>query len=159
MRPRRDNWSGTSTTILPRLAKPSIRGHDPDRWHLRLAAPADFRTPPLSAMAGRRVERQLPEESGTAWLRRLLNEAQMLLHGHPANRSRTEADRLTINNSLWLWGPGQLPAGLDQCFRAVHSTRHPLARGLAKVTGTACAAVPASFAELQQAAPPTAGYW
>ncbi len=121
----------------------------PDRWHLRLTAPADFRTPPLSAMAGRRVDRQLPEESGTAWLRRLLNEAQMLLHGHPTNESRTDTGRLTIN-SLWLWGPGQLPTGLDRCFETVHS-RHPLARGLAKVTGTACAEVPASFAELQQA--------
>ena len=122
-----------------------------DRWHLRLAAPADFRTPPLSAMAGRRVERQLPEEANTVWLRRLLNEAQMLLHGHPANDARAGTGRLTIN-SLWLWGPGQLPAGLARCFEAVYAG-HPLARGLARVSGTVCTDAPASFAELQKAAP------
>ena len=95
------------------------------------------------------VEHLLPELLHERAIRTLMNEIQTVLHAHPANRQREDEGRLPIN-SLWLWGPGQLPAGLYRCFETVHS-RHPLARGLAKVTGTACAEVPASFAELQQA--------
>jgi hypothetical protein len=118
----------------------------PDRWYLQLAEAADFLTPPLSAMAGRRVEQQLPEEARTAWLRKLLNEAQMLLHSHAANEARADAGRLTIN-SLWLWGPGQLPQGLRAEFDHVWAS-HPLARGLARCAGLTCHDTPASLAAL-----------
>jgi hypothetical protein len=64
-----------------------------------------FEVPPLSVVAGRSVVRQLPETAEARWLRRLLNEAQMVLHEHPANRQREDAGRATIN-SLWLWGAG-----------------------------------------------------
>lgn len=123
----------------------------PDRWYLRLAAEADFQTPPLSAMAGRRVEQLLPEEAGTAWLRKLLNEAQMLLHSHASNEARTDAGRLAIN-SLWLWGPGQLPQGLQAEFDSVWAS-HPLARGLARCAGITCHDMPASLAALLAAKP------
>jgi hypothetical protein len=117
-----------------------------DRWYLRLAEPAGFRTAPLSAMAGRRVDRLLPEEAGTVWLRRLLNEAQMLLHTHPANAVRETQGRMTIN-SLWLWGPGSLPKGLPKTWATVGAD-HPLARGLARATGADNIAVPDSLAAL-----------
>lgn len=123
----------------------------PDRWYLRLAEAADFLTPPLSAMAGRRVEQQLPEEARTAWLRKLLNEAQMLLHSHAANEARADAGRLTIN-SLWLWGPGALPQGLKAEFDQVWAS-HPLARGLAHCAGIACHDTPASLAALLAESP------
>lgn len=122
-----------------------------ERWYLRLATAADFQTPPLSAMAGRRIEQMLPEEAGTAWLRRLLNEAQMLLHSHAGNEARADAGRLTIN-SLWLWGPGQLPQGLHTDFSSVWAD-HPLPRGLARCAGAACHDTPASYAELAAARP------
>ena len=115
----------------------------PDRWYLRLAVKTDFQTPPLSAMAGRRVEQLLPEEAGTAWLRKLLNEAQMLLHSQASNEARTDAGQLAIN-SLWLWGPGQLPQGLKTEFDSVWAS-HPLARGLARCAGIACHDTPASL--------------
>ena len=122
-----------------------FRATTADRWYLRLSSPADFRTLPLSAIAGRRIDRQLPEEANTAWLRKLLNEAQMLLHSHAANEVRENLGKMTIN-SLWLWGPGQLPKQLGKTFDAVWAN-HPLARGLAKASGAACNETAASFAE------------
>ncbi len=124
-----------------------FRATAPDRWYLRLSAAADFETLPLSAMAGRRVERLLPEDRHTAWLRKLLNEAQMLLHGHAINESRGDSGRMTIN-SLWLWGPGQLPRELRAEWTAVFSD-HPLACGLARCTGIPAEAAPAGLAELE----------
>jgi hypothetical protein len=118
----------------------------PDRWYLQLVEEADFQTPPLSAMAGRRIEQQLPEESRTAWLRKLLNEAQMVLHSHACNEARADAGRMTVN-SLWLWGPGQLPCTLEAKHDGVWSA-HPLAKGLARCAGIASHNTPASFAEL-----------
>ena len=122
----------------------------PDRWYLRLAVKTDFQTPPLSAMAGRRVEQLLPEEAGTAWLRKLLNEAQMLLHSQASNEARTDAGQLAIN-SLWLWGPGQLPQGLKTEFDSVWAS-HPLARGLARCAGIACHDTPVSYGALSAGA-------
>lgn len=40
---------------------------------------------------------------------RLLNEVQMLWHGHPVNAARSVTGRLQAN-ALWLWGGGVLPA-------------------------------------------------
>ncbi len=117
-----------------------------DRWYLRLAQPTDFSAPSLSTMAGRRVERQLPEDAGTAWLRKLLNEAQMLLHMHPVNARREESGRMAIN-SLWLWGPGCVPANLPASYGTVR-TDHPFARGLALATGADCGSAPPSLAAL-----------
>lgn len=125
-----------------------FRAAAPERWYLRLSAAADFETPPLSAMAGRRVDRQLPEEGRTVWLRKLLNEAQMLLHGHAVNETRADGGRMTIN-SLWLWGPGALPRGLESDWRAVCSD-HPLARGLARCAGVPAHAAPAGLAALEK---------
>lgn len=119
----------------------------PERWYLRLSAAASFETPPLSAMAGRRIERQLPEEAGLAWLRRLLNEAQMLLHGHAVNEARADAGRMTVN-SLWLWGPGRLPDTSAGKWTTVCSD-HPLARGLARHAGIPERPAPASFDALK----------
>jgi hypothetical protein len=127
-----------------------FRATAPDRWYLRLSAAADFETLPLSAMAGRRVERLLPEDSRNAWLRKLLNEAQMLLHGHAVNETRGDSGRMTIN-SLWLWGPGQLPRELRAEWTAVFSD-HPLARGLACCAGIPVHATPASLADLEKQA-------
>lgn len=118
----------------------------PDRWYLQLVEEADFQTPPLSAMAGRRIEQQLPVESRTAWLRKLLNEAQMVLHSHASNEARIDAGLMSIN-SLWLWGPGQLPETLQTDHDGVWSA-HPLAKGLARCAGILSHDTPASFAAL-----------
>ena len=120
-----------------------------ERWYLQLAATTslgDFDVPPLSAIAGRRVDRQLPETQQTAWLRKLLNEAQMVLHGHPANRARESAGRLPIN-SLWLWGAGTLPPGIATDFDALWSG-NPLALGLGRAAGIPTHPVPRDAASL-----------
>jgi len=101
---------------------------------------------PLSAVAGRRVGRQLPENAELRWLRQLLNEVQMVLHQHPANTRREEAGQSTIN-SLWLWGAGVLPAGRAQDCTGVWSD-HPLARGLGRAFGVPVQAVPDDAAAL-----------
>jgi hypothetical protein len=101
----------------------------PRRWYLRLPAPAVLRTHSLAEVNGRNIRHYLPSgEDNTRW-RKLLNEAQMLLHHHPLNAAREAAGQLPIN-SVWLWGGGTLSANLsascDQLF-----ADDPLARGLA----------------------------
>lgn len=124
-----------------------------ERWYLRLAGTTrlgEFDVPPLSAVAGRRIERLLPETAQTGWLRKLLNEAQMVMHGHAVNAERTANGRLPIN-SLWLWGAGPLPprdeSAQNNAFDGVWSTL-PLARGLARAAGTPMHAVPNDLGQL-----------
>ena len=105
----------------------------PERWYLRLRGSTDlgrFDVLPLSAVAGRRVARQLPETPQVRWLRQLLNEAQMLLHRHPVNERRAEQGRSTIN-SLWLWGAGVLPGSSATDLTGLYGNS-PLARGLGR---------------------------
>jgi len=119
-----------------------------DRWYLQLPLETElgvFDVPPLSLVAGRRVARQLPEEPGLRWLRRWLNEAQMLLHQHPVNQARERELRTTIN-SLWLWGGGRLPPAIDCPFSSLWSDG-VLARGLACAAGVAVSPLPAQAGE------------
>ena len=81
----------------------------PDRWVARLPAQPDMQTTALSAAHGRPIDRLLPQGDGALpWIKRL-NEAQMLLHGHPVNTAREDAGRPLVN-SLWFWGPGRYVA-------------------------------------------------
>ncbi len=126
-----------------------------DRWYLQLAGDTDlgrFDVLPLSAVAGRSVGRQLPETAEARWLRRLLNETQMILHQHPANARREDAGRSTIN-SLWLWGAGRLPAQTPNPFASVWSDL-ALARGLGHASGVPVHRVPAGAGELLERAAP-----
>ncbi len=114
-----------------------------DRWYLQLAAGsalAQLDVLPLSAVAGRRVDRQLPETPELRWLRRLLNEVQMVLHRHPANEMRAAAGQSTIN-SLWFWGAGWLPERIDGKFSTVWGG-DVLARGLGRAAQAAVQALP-----------------
>lgn len=117
-----------------------------DRWYLQLPGNIElgrFDVLPLSAVAGRRVGRQLPETPAASWLRRLLNEAQMVLHRHPVNESREDAGRSTIN-SLWMWGAGVLPARGAANFAALWSD-NALARGLGRAFGVPLERLPESL--------------
>lgn len=107
-----------------------------DRWYLRLADPAmvgQIETPPLSAVAGRSIERLLLASAQSNGLRQLLTEAQMLLHAHAVNQQREGQGKLPIN-SLWLWGAGSIPARIESDYDGVWST-NPLALGLARAAG------------------------
>jgi hypothetical protein len=50
----------------------------------------------------------MPTGEAAAGWRRLLNEAQMLLHMSDVNQRREEIGESAVN-SLWLWGEGVLP--------------------------------------------------
>ena len=118
------------------------------RWYLRLKAPTAHAALPLSAMAGKRIDGELPEQPSD--LARWLNEVQMFLHGHPVNQRREGTGQPAIN-SLWLWGNGELPAisvSADKAgFDAVYGD-DPLARGLARAAGLNAQALPADLPAL-----------
>lgn len=117
-----------------------------DRWYLRLGAGRPVNAAPLSAVAGRRLE-TLP-----AGLVHFVNEAQTLLHAHPANARREAAGQPPIN-SLWLWGGGTLPHSLRAAVAGVWSDA-PLASGLALAAGIPRRPQPAGLAPLLADAAP-----
>lgn len=112
------------------------------RWHLRLPSPTAVNTHPFDRVVGRKVDSFLPDGAdGSRW-RRVLNEAQMVLHDHPVNRAREQAGKAAVN-SLWLWGAGALPAGLP-APAAKLLAEQPLARGLAIAAGMTVEPLPAA---------------
>ena len=126
-----------------------------ERWYLQLtgeARPDRFDVPPLSAVAGRRVESLLPKTTQAKALRQLFTEAQMLLHAHAINRQREAAGEMPVN-ALWLWGGGTLPPQLASNFDGVWSN-NPLAQGLARAASLPSHALPdEATAWLTHAAP------
>jgi len=77
------------------------------RWFLWRADELDVVTySPRSGFATR-VYDIMPQGSHGAELRRLMTEAQMLLHQHPVNLRREQRQVPTVNG-LWLWGAGSL---------------------------------------------------
>ncbi len=80
----------------------------PERWYLAHESLADLPTASLDRVIGRNVDRWLPAGPRARLLRRLQNEAQMLLYTHPLNDAR-EARGLPTVNSVWLssCGPAQ----------------------------------------------------
>jgi hypothetical protein len=81
----------------------------PHEWHLHLATATPLRTTPLPDAVGFNGDNLMPQADNASVWRRLLNEAQMLLHAHPINRAREQRGLPTIN-SLWPWGEGALEA-------------------------------------------------
>ena len=82
----------------------------PQRWYARVRAEPRILTTPTAEAAGRGIERFLPAgDDGPGW-RRVINEAQMLLHGHPCNEAREQRGELPVN-SVWFWGAGRLTDG------------------------------------------------
>ena len=99
----------------------------PGRWHLRLDRPAALDTLPLPHAVGRSAPTDLPAGADGAHWRRLLAEAQPMLHAHAVNRHRDESGLPTVN-SLWPWGAGRLPATARRAFDSILD-RRPGAQG------------------------------
>jgi hypothetical protein len=115
----------------------------PGQWHLRVTCPTAIVTRPLPQAAGLPADPALPGGAdGPAW-RRLLAEAQLLLHTHPVNRSREESGHSTVN-SLWPWGDGRLPTAARRGFDKLWSDDATL-KGLGALTGAGCESPPAGF--------------
>lgn len=103
----------------------------PGRWYLRGGGVLDARTVPLDRALGADMRETLPTGSGAAALRRLMTEAQMLLHEHPVNERRAAMGQRTING-VWVWGGGTCPESRTRCVPQLAGD-DPYVRGLARL--------------------------
>lgn len=120
----------------------------PDRWYLKLSPGSD---PPRFShpldVLGDDVERHLPTgTSGLHW-KRLLNEAQMILHQHAVSRRR-EAKGLAPINSVWFWGGGRVPNRV-RAAHASYFSGDEIVAGLARQAGVPCQPVPSSLQSIK----------
>lgn len=109
----------------------------PNRWYLRLTAPARARFFPLHDVVGRPVRDFLPEGEDARLWQRTMNELQVVLHNHPVNQAREAAGHRPAN-SLWLWGAGMPRPAPQSATRAIQAD-DPLMRGFALAAGCAVA--------------------
>jgi len=89
----------------------------PQRWYVRLEADQMMATTPLRRAAWSDAKFHQPQGAEALRWQAIVNEAQMLLHGHAVNQARAERGELAIN-SLWLWGGGRA-SQLNKAFDAV----------------------------------------
>ena len=116
------------------------------RLYLRSPRPLELRTQPSQACAGALDERHLPAGADGAELRRLLTEAQMLLHDLALNAAREASGKLPVTG-VWPWGHGRMPAIARS--RYTHACADdPLVRGIARASGAEAMALPAGAAGL-----------
>ena len=118
----------------------------PERWYVKLASGEAPGTTPLDDAVGRNVFGLLPDEP---WWRSAMTEAQMILSNHDVNVRREQEGRLAIN-SVWFWGGGNLPSPPRKPYALV-CARHPLARGLAMLSGAQVQELPAALANVDVA--------
>jgi hypothetical protein len=113
----------------------------PHAWNLRLSVAA----PHFEALpdAIGRAAAALPQAAEHAPWRHAINEAQMILHAHPANRAREAAGQPTVN-SLWPWGGGRLPSPGVSAHDALWSD-DAVFQGLARLLGIDATELPRSF--------------
>lgn len=101
----------------------------------------DLTTTSLAQAKGKSLIGCMPQGHDAGYWRSVLTEIQMFLHSHSINSGR-ESQGLTVCNSLWFWGSGQVPA-LPHSLQ--HSLRNkswnfvysdmPLVSGLASLAG------------------------
>ena len=99
----------------------SLSVGDPQHW--QLCVPDYVQVPsfpePEEALGADLFE-QLPQgDDGRRW-RALINEAQVVLHNHPANALRMQ-EGLPPINSVWLWGAGVLPDWVECGQQRIYS--------------------------------------
>jgi hypothetical protein len=116
----------------------------PLRWYVRLDDDPRMHAAPTSDAAGRNIDAFLPGGAAGARWRRVLNEAQMLMHDLPFNRERSARGLLPLN-SIWLWGAGRAaaPAAPQDAIWA----DDPIASGLGRCSGVPTRTVPSSYQE------------
>jgi hypothetical protein len=116
----------------------------PTRWYARLEATPDLATVPLAEVRGNNIQPSLPSGADAMRFNTLMNEAQMLLFGHPDNVLRETQVEPPIN-SIWFWGGGVVSSDIACTFTHVVA-EDPLARGLARAAGVPARALPDSGA-------------
>ena len=109
----------------------------------------DMTTTPLSLARGA-IFPWLPSGSDAGRWRRWLSEMQMLLHEHPANFAREARGTVPVTG-MWISDGGRVAEAKpvsDSTILAAPGMVGDVARGLARVTGTAGCAPPGSFGAL-----------
>ncbi len=83
----------------------------PERGYLLLDEAPQVRFVPPWTVAGRSLDEVMPIGADAARWRRLLSEAQILLHQHAADDHASDSG--TAANGLWLWGEGPTSEAAD----------------------------------------------
>jgi len=84
-----------------------------DQWVVSSSEEIRITTTSLSEAVGRNINFLLPRGDMSAGWKKILTEAQMLMHSHEVNNRRNDNGLLTIN-SLWFYGAGRLPASQEK---------------------------------------------
>jgi hypothetical protein len=110
--------------VRPLFESEGFRLHrdTPTQWLAQHDSFRDLATASLDRVTGRNIDPWLPGLPAARLLRRLQNEAQMLLHTQPLNERREKAG-LPIVNSFWLSGCGSLPASASAAAAPVVDDR------------------------------------
>ena len=103
------------------------------RWYVRLDGDPKLTTHSVYQVEGRDSRNFLPRGEASLKWHGLMNEVQMLLHGHPVNHSCEARGSLPIN-SIWFWGGGQAVT-LTQPYTKITSDSE-LATAFAKSSNT-----------------------
>lgn len=143
-----------SAALKPLLDEPEgmmLEMVHPHRWYLRLDQPPGIQTIPLAGVRGRDVSTRLPYGSDQTRWRQLFNESQMLLHETGVNSERARRGVLPVN-SLWFWGPGELPRPASDCRIDAVFSDDVVVHGLAALHGVATHALPAGVSDVLQQA-------
>jgi hypothetical protein len=98
---------------------------DAERWVARSAEGMAIEAEPPLELAGRDVMVAVPAAASE-----LLNEVQMVLHGHPLNEAREARGEPPVN-SVWFWGAGRAPRLSSERWHSI-SADDPLALGLGR---------------------------
>jgi hypothetical protein len=116
---------------------------DKDQWIVTCKDEIELNTTPLSETIGRNVNFLLPKGDASGFWKKILTEAQMLMHSHDVNVDRESSGKLSVN-SLWFHGSGHLPNYDKQTSLSICSNDNVL-KGLADHIGCDHMPVPQSF--------------
>lgn len=141
------SFSAAEAEVLARLCTEHFRDEgmrleiaDAHRWYLSTHSMPSLKTSNLGDVFGRNMDLFLPSGPDARRWRSLTNEIQMLWHGSEVNRMREETGKLPVNG-IWLSGGGVLPAVASRPYDRLYA-HHPLAGGLAEITGIPCMGLP-----------------
>ena len=136
------------TALAPHLAREGYELHRGtlERWYVRAPRRLDLHTQAPQACVGALDERHLPSGTDGASLRRLVTEAQMLLHALPVNEAREANGKLAVNG-VWPWGGGSMIAIGGSHFSHAFSD-DPIVRGMARASGAHASPLPRAAEDL-----------
>lgn len=124
-----------------------FRQAETTQWYLAGQSASGLRSYPPSFLANRKASSFLPDGDGARDWRRLMTEAQMLLHTHPVNVQRERMRQMPVN-SLWFWGGAPAPMRPEASLPIRVYTDSEEARLFASAAGSQCAELSAFSTDL-----------